>query len=138
MKSLTKKTKILLFVSLLVVIVAVIWCVSSTQWARDFDLKYVGYVGESEKGNYSGSSYEIYEITNNTNRTLRDVCVVIEVEDAISEKSWKIEDNVVSRIKPGETVVYKLYRKDCEEASKELGKHPLYYDVEIVKIKYSR
>lgn len=138
MNTLTTKTKILLVVLLLALIVAVVWYVSSTRWTRDFDIKYVGYVGESEKGNYSGSSYDIYEITNNTNRTLRDVRVVIKIEDAISEKSWKFEDKVVSSIKPGETVVYKLYRKDCEKASAELGKNPLFFDDEIVRIKYSR
>lgn len=132
------KKKIWLLIPLVVIIVAVIWYVSSTQWTKDFDIKYIDYVGETEKGNYSGSSYEIYEITNKTNRTLKDVSVVILVEDAISEKSWKIEDDVVSSIRPGETVEYRLYRKDCEKASEELGKHPLYFDAEIVKIKYSK
>ncbi len=132
------RKKTWLLVPLLVIIVAVIWYVSSTQWTRDFDIRYVDYVGESEKGNYSGSSYEIYEITNNTKRTLKDISVVILVEDSISEKSWEIEDNVASSIRPGETIVYKLYRKDCEKASEELGKYPLYFNAEIVKIKYSR
>ena len=50
-------------IPLLIIIVAVIWYVSSTQWTRDFDIQYVGYVSESEKGNYSGSSYKVYEIT---------------------------------------------------------------------------
>ena len=132
------KKKILLLVPVLVVIVAVIWYVSSTQWTRDFDIKYVDYVGESEKGNYSGSSYEIYEITNNTERTLKDVRVVISIEDLILEKHWEYEDTVASSIKAGETVTYKLYRKDCEKALAELGEDPLYFNEEIVKIKYSK
>ena len=132
------KKKVWLLIPLVVIIVAVIWYVSATQWTRDFDIKYVGYVGESEKGNYSGSSYEIYEITNKTKRTLKDVSVVILIEDVIFEKSWKIEDEVKSSIRPGETVTYKLYRKDCEKASAKLGKDPLYFDAEIVKIKYSK
>ncbi len=132
------KKKIWLLALLAVIIVAVIWYVSSTQWTRDFDIKYIDYVGESEKGNYSGSSYEIYEITNKTKRTLKDVSVVILIEDAIFEKSWKIEDEVASSIRPGETVTYKLYRKYCEKASAKLGEDPLYFDAEIVKIKYSK
>lgn len=132
------KTKKWLIIPVLVIIVAVIWYVSSTQWTRDFDIKYVGYVAEYEKGNYSGSSYEIYEITNNTNRTLKDVYVVILIEDAIIDRDWEYEDKVASSIRPGETVEYKLYQKDCEKALEELGKDPLYFDAEIVKIKYSK
>ena len=132
------KKKIWLLIPVLVIIVAVIWYVSSTQWTRDFDLRYVDYVGESEKGNYSGSSYSIYEITNNTNRTLKNVSVVILIEDDILEREWKFDDKAASSIRPGETVVYKLYRKDCEKFLEELGKDPLFYNVEIVKIKYSK
>ena len=135
------KKKIWLFVPLIVAIVVVIWYASynsSTQWTRDFDLKYVDYVGESEKGNYSGSSYEIYEITNNTERTLKDVRVVISIEDLIFEKHWEYEDTVASSIRAGETVTYKLYRKDCEKALAELGEDPSYFNEEIVRIKYSK
>ena len=132
------KKKMWLLIPVLVVIVAVIWYVSSTQWTRDFDLRYVDYVDESEKGNYSGSSYSIYEITNNTNRTLKNVSVVILIEDDILEREWKFDDKAASSIRPGETVVYKLYRKDCEKFLEELGKDPLFYNVEIVKIKYSK
>ena len=68
------KKKILLLIPLLIIIVAVIWYVSSTQWTRDFDLKYVDLVNVWETD--SGDSYYIYEITNNTHRTLKDVSVV--------------------------------------------------------------
>lgn len=132
------KKKLWFIIPLLVIIVAVIWYVSSTQWERDFDLKYVDYVGESEKGNYSGSEYSIYEITNNTNSTLKNVSVVILIEDVVLEKEWTFDDKVTSSIKPGETVVYKLYQKDCKKFLEELGKDPLFYNVEIVKIKCSR
>lgn len=132
------KKKIWLLIPLLLIIVAVIWYVSSTQWTRDFDIKYVGYVADTDKGNYSGSSYEIYEITNNTKRTLKNVYVVILIEDSIFEEEWRYEDWVASSIRPGETVVYKLYEKDCKKALEELGEDPLYFDSEIVKIKYSK
>ena len=132
------KKKRWLLIPLLLIIVAIIWCVSSTQWTRDFDLKYVGYVGENDKGNHSGSSYSVYEITNTTHRTLKDVSVVILIKDDIFDDEWKYEDDVTSSIRPGETVVYKLYRKDYKKVLEELGEDPLFFDVEIVKIKYSR
>ena len=127
-----------LLIPLLIIIVAVIWYVSSTQWTRDFDLKYVDYVGASEKGNLSGSSYYLYEITNNTHHTLKDVSVVILVEDVIPG-DWEYEDHVVHSIKPGETVEYRLYMKDCEKAAEELGEQAyMVTSLEIVKIKYSK
>ena len=132
------KKKKWILIPLLVIVVAVIWYVSSTQWTRDFDLKYVDYVSSWETGNHSGSSYRIYEITNNTNRTLKDVSVVILVEDVLPG-DWKYEDEVVSRIRPGETVEYKLYKKDCEKAAEELGEQAyMITSLEIVKIKYSK
>ena len=130
------KKKILLLLPLLVSIVVVIWYGSATQWTRDFDLKYVDYANVWETDN--GDSYEIYEITNNTERTLKNVYVVILIEDVILEREWKIEDKVASSIKPGETVVYELHRKNCKKALEKLGADPLYFNEEIVKIKYSR
>lgn len=128
------KKKKWLLIPLLVIVVAAIWYVSSTQWTRDFDLRYVDYVSDWENGN----SYRIYEITNNTHRTLKDVTVVILVED-ILPGDWKYEDKVVYSIHPGETVEYKLYSKDCEKAAEELGEQASFVtSLEIVKIKYSK
>ena len=133
---LTKKKWLLIPVA--VILIAVIWYISSTQWTRDFDIQYVDYVGESEQGNYSGSAYYIYEITNNTHRTFKNVSVVILVED-ILPGDWKYEDTVTYSIKPGETVKYKLYRKDCEKAAEKLGEQAyIVTSLEIVKIKYSK
>lgn len=127
------KKKMWILISVLVVIVAVIWYSSSTQWTRDFDLKYVDYVSDWETGN----SYRIYEITNNTHHTLTDVSVVIEVEYYNGE--FKYEDSVASRIRPGETVEYVLYDEDYEKAAEEQGKFLIYGGTpEIVKIKYSK
>ena len=129
------KKKIWILIPVLVVIVAVIWYVSSTQWTRDFNLKYVDRVNVWETD--TGDSYEIYEITNNTNRTLRDVSVVIEVE--YYNGKFKYEDSVAYSIHPGETVEYVLYAKDYKEAAEEQGKHLIYGGTpEIVKIKYSK
>lgn len=127
------KKKIWLLIPLLVIIVAVVWYVSSTQWTRDFDLEYVDYVSDWETGN----SYYIYEITNNTHRTLKDVTVVILVEDLIPG-DWKYEDKVASNIRPGETVEYRLYDEDVEKAAEELGRQAAYPTAEIVKIEYSK
>ena len=128
------KKKMFIVVPVLVVIVAVVWYVSSTQWTRDFDLKCVDYVSDWETGN----SYRIYEITNNSHRTLKDVSVIIEVED-ILPGNWKYEDEVASSIRAGETVEYKLYSKDCEKAAEELGEQAAFVtSLEIVKIKYSK
>ena len=138
MKELNTNKK-LLFISLLVILVLVIWYASSTQWTRDFDLKYVDYVSSWETGNNSGDSYCVYEITNNTHRTLKDVSVVILVEDDILETSCKYVDEVASSIRPGETVEYRLYDEDVEEAVEELGEHVAFVSSsEIVKIKYSK
>lgn len=133
------KKKYWFIIPLVVVVVAVVWYVSSTQWTRDFDIRYVDYVSESEKGNLSGSSYYLYEITNNTNRTLKDVSVVILV-DKIGEE-FEYEDSVSYRIKPGETVEYKLFSKDYEKVAEERGITLGFLSVssvDIVKIKYSR
>ena len=131
------KKKLLIIMPLLVVIVAVIWYVSSTQWTRDFDLKYVNFVNVWETD--GGDSYYIYEITNNTHRTLRDVTVVIEVE--YFNGKFKYEDSVDSIIHPGETVEYRLYSEDYKKAGEEQGEYLIYVyggTPEIVKIKYSK
>ena len=131
------KKKILLLLPLLVAIVAVIWYISSTQWTRDFDLQYVDYVSDWEPGNYSGKSYRIYEITNNTHRTLKDVSVVISVEGF--DTKFRYEDKVAYRIRPGETVEYRLYSDDYKKAAEEQGETIIILDsVDIVKIKYSK
>ena len=131
------KKKTWLIVPLLVIIVAVIWYVSATQWTRDLDLRYVDYVSDWEKGNHSGKSYELYEITNTTKHTLRGVYVVISVDAYID--SFKYEDYVAYSIHPGETVEYRLYNGDYEEAAEEQGKSPfLIHSIDIVKIKYSK
>ena len=133
MKGLSLKKKIWISIPLVVILIAIIWYVSSTQWTRDFDLKYVEYVSDWKTGN----SYRIYEITNNTDRTFKNVSVVILVEDLMDE--FKYEDFVVSRIRPGETVEYRLYEKDYEKAAEEQGEILVCVTaVEIVKIKYSR
>lgn len=124
-----------LLIPLLLSIVAVIWYVSSTQWTRDFDIRYVDNVNAWETDD--GGSYSIYEITNNTNRTLKDVSVVISVE--YYNGKFKYEDKVAYSIHPGETVEYKLSDKDYEEAAEEQGKFLIYGGTpEIVKIKYSK
>lgn len=129
------KKKMWILIPLLIVIIAVIWYVSSTQWTRDFDLKYVDYVNVWETDN--GDSYRIYEITNNTHRTLKNVTVVIEVE--YYNGKFKYEDSVMYSIHPGETVEYRLYSNDYEEAAEEQGKHLVFGGTpEIVKIKYSK
>ena len=131
------KKKIWLLIPVAVILIAVVWYSSSTQWTRDFDLKYVDYVSEWETGNYSGDSYGIYEITNNTDYTLKDVTVVIEVE--YYNGKFKYEDSVTDSIRPGETVEYRLYSSDYEEAAEEQGKYLIYGGTpEIVKIKYSK
>ena len=127
------KKKKWLLIPLLIIVVAVIWYVSSTQWTRDFDLQYIEYVSDLKTGN----SYRIYEITNETHSTLKDVSVVVEVE--YYNGKFKYEDSVASRIRPGETIEYVLYDKDYEKAAEEQGKHLIYGGTpEIVKIKYSK
>ena len=129
------KKKIWILIPVLVVIVAVIWYVSSTQWTRDFNLKYVDNVNVWETDD--GDSYYIYEITNTTSRTLKDVTVVIEVE--YYNGKFKYEDSVISIIHPGETVEYRLYSEDYKKAAEEQGKYLIYGGTpEIVKIKYSK
>ena len=133
------KNKKWLLIPLLVIVVVVIWYASSTQWTRDFDLKYVDYVSGWETGNNSGDSYYIYEITNNTHRTLKDVSVVISVE--YYSGKFKYEDSVASIIHPGETVEYILYSEDYKKAGEEQGEYLIYVyggTPEIVKIKYSK
>lgn len=130
------KKKIWFLIPLVVIIVAVIWYVSSTQWTRDFSLRYVDLVLESERGNYSGQSYTLYEITNNTNRTLKDVSVVVFVDNFYGD--FKYEDRVDSSIKPGETVEYRLYENDYESEASARGVDLFLPSIDIVKIKYSR
>ena len=129
------KNKKWLLIPLLAIIVAVVWYVSSTQWTRDFDLKYVDNVNVWETDKWD--SYSIYEIRNNTSRTLKDVSVVISVE--YYNGKFKYEDSVISIIHPGEIVEYVLYDEDYEKAAEEQGKYLIYGGTpEIVKIKYSK
>lgn len=135
MEKLSKK-KICLIVLAIVIIVAAYWYYSSTQWERDFEIRYVDYVGESAKGNHSGSSYYLYEITNTTSRTVTDVYAVIEVT-GLMEKSFEYDDLVEHRIRPGETVEYRIYTKDYKETADKRG-FSWITSVDIVKIKYSK
>lgn len=133
------KKKVLLIILLLVVVVGVIWYVSATQWTRDFEIRYVDYVGDTAKGNLSGSSYYLYEITNKTNHTLRDVDVIISV-DCRSE-DFEYEDYVSYSMKPGETVEYRLYADDYREVAEERGIELGFLSVssvDITKIEYTK
>lgn len=130
-----KNKKWLILSLVAVIIVGVIWYVYSTQWTRDFDLKYVDNVNVWETDD--GDSYRIYEITNNTNRTLKDVSVVISVE--YYNGKFKYEDKVAYSIHPGETVEYELHDADYKKAAEEQGKYLIYGGApEIVEIKYSK
>lgn len=126
-----KKLWIIIPLLVVVIIVAAYWYNSSTQWERDFEIRYVDYVSD---GN---NSYYLYEITNKTNHTLKDVDAVIYVETMYGD--FEYEDSVSYRVKPGETVEYKLYNKDykreAEKRGMELGAFSV-YSVDIVKIKY--
>lgn len=136
MEKLDKK-KICLIVLAAVIVLAAYWYYSSTQWERDFEIRYVEYVGKSQKGNYSGKSYYLYEITNKTNHTLTDVYAVISVEDLMDE--FEYEDLIEYNIKAGETVEYRIYTEDYEEAAEAQGETLVFVSsVEIVKIKYSK
>ena len=130
------KKKIWLLIPLLVIIVAVIWYVSSTQWTRDFDIRYVEFVNKGSLTESSDYSYYLYEITNNTNRTLKDVTAVILVDDVTG--TWKYEASISYSIKAGETIEYRLYTKDYKKAAEERGKTIVWATVDIVKIKYSK
>ena len=135
-----KKKRIILLVVIIVVVilVVVIWYSSSTQWTRDFDIKYVEYVRNGSLTDSSDYSYYLYEITNTTHRTLKDVSVVISVDNIYGE--FKYEDSVKYSIKPGETVEYKIYNKDYETEANDRGiKLGLLSvsSVDIVEIKYS-
>lgn len=133
------KKKVLLIILSLAVVVGVIWYVSATQWTRDFEIRYVDYVGDTAKGNLSGSSYYLYEITNKTNHTLRDVDVIISVDCRSGD--FEYEDYVSYSMKPGETVEYRLYADDyrevAEERDIELGFLSV-SSVDITKIEYSK
>ena len=132
------KNKKWLIIPVLVIIVGVIWYVSSTQWTRDFDLKYVEYVNKGGLTESSDYSYYLYEITNTTNRTLEDISVVISIDNPGSS-DWTYEDSVAHRIRPGETVEYKLFVKDYKKAAEELNEPIIaFMEVDIVKIKYSK
>ena len=68
---------------------------------------------------------------------MKDVSVVISVEDFFVD--FKYEDTVADRIRPGETVEYRLYDTDPEKAAEDRGEQLAWgTSVEIVKIKYSK
>ena len=132
------KKKVWIIILLLVIIVAAYWYYSSTQWERDFEIRYIEYVSGRKTGNSSGRSYYLYEITNKTNHTLTDVYAVISVEAVVPDE-FEYEDLVEHRIKAGETVEYRIYTEDYEEAAAEQGERlTSVYSVEIVEIKYSK
>lgn len=124
-----------LLIPLLLIIVAIIWYVSSTQWTRDLSLRYFGYLSPSET--YARNSGHCYEMTNNTRHTLKDVIVVIEVE--YYNGSFKYEDWFAHSIPPGQAVAYKLRDDDYKKAAEKQGISLIYGgNPEIVKIKYSK
>ena len=133
------KKKTWLIIPLLVIIVVAVWHYFSTQWTRDFDIKYVDFVSKGSLTESSDYSYYLYEITNNTNRTLKDVSVVISVD--IIGGDFKYEDFVSGSIKPGETIEYRLYIKDYKKEAEERGIELGFLSMssaDIVEIKYSK
>lgn len=134
MEKLSKK-KICLIILAVVVIVAAYWYYSSTQWERDFEIRYVDYVSSKNDTDYN---YYLYEITNKTNHVLTDVYAVIAVTDYM-EESFEYDDLIEYRIRPGETVEYRIYKKDYREAAEKQGEDLSWViSVDIVKIKYSK
>ncbi len=132
------KNKKWFIIPVLAIIVAVVWYISSTQWTRDFDIKYVDYVDKGSLTQSSDYSYYLYEITNTTNRTLEDISVVISIDNT-GPSDWTYEASVARRIRPGETVEYKLFVKDYKKVAEELNEPIIgFIEVDIVKIKYSR
>ena len=132
------KKKVWIIILLLVVIVAAYWYYSSTQWERDFDIRYVEYVRDGALFESSDYSYYLYEITNKTNRVLTDVYAVIEVTD-YTEESFEYDDLIERSIRPGETVEYKIYTKDYKKAAEKQGEDlGMIISVDIVKIEYSK
>lgn len=133
------KKKHWIIILLLAVVLVVAWYRSSTQWTRDFEIRYVEYVSKSIFDEGPDNSYYLYEITNNTNRTLRNVSVVILVDRVGGD--FEYTDRVTQSIKPGETIEYRLYTKDYQAVAEERGIELGFLSVssvDIVEIKYTK
>lgn len=126
-----KKIKWLL-IPLVVIIVAVIWYVSSTQWTRDLSVQFDGY---------NSKSGHCYKINNNTNRTLEDLTLVIEVEyynDDGDNCSFKYERRSLPIFFPGKPFACHLTNEELKEEAEKQGISTDGGIPKIVKIKYSK
>ena len=125
-----KKIKWLL-IPLVVIIVAVIWYVSSTQWTRDLSVQFDGY---------NRKSGHCYKINNNTNRTLEDLILVIEAEyyNDGDNCSFKYERRWLPIFFPGRPSTCHLTNEELKEEAEKQGISIDGGIPKIVKIKYSK
>lgn len=131
--ALNKKKKILIAVISLLLVIGIgitVWKIDSTRWERTFEITYNGY-----DSTISNKSYKIYSITNQTNKTFEDVTAVIEVENWMNKKV-AFEKVISHKIEPHETIEFKIYSFECQEALEKANLMTSISGSEIVKIKY--
>lgn len=124
-----KAVIVLLCIAIIAVAVAVY---RNNRWKFELDVKYVGYTD----GYYP---YYEYEITNNTNRTLKNVTVVIKIEDTIrGYKNETIEYTlgIFGTLKVGETETFKLHENVLNKDVDDLGHSYVFWRWDILRIVY--
>ena len=132
-KSKKKLWAVLLWLVTLSAIIGVVVWHQSTAWERDLTIQYIDF-----ENVFDDNSCKVYEITNNTSHTLKDVAVVIRIENGVLPvKKWNIEDSILD-LEPGETYTYRLYSSMIEKAVEERGEEMLAAQYDIVKINYKK
>lgn len=121
-----KAVIVLLCIAIIAVAVAVY---RNNRWKFELDVKYVGYID----GYYP---YYEYEITNNTNRTLKNVTVVIKIEDPIEIFKDETLDYSLGTLRVGETETFKLHENVLNKDVDDLGHSYAFWRWDILRIVY--
>ena len=136
MGAIIKKYKLWIIGLLLALAIVLLWFhYKSTAWERDLTVAFVGYE-EVTKLNGVEDIYEIYEITNDTNRVLSNVTLVFKCK-SYTGRNLIYEYGGHDSLQQGVTKEFRISGNKIKEYNEENG-NTLYYDHELVKVKYKK
>lgn len=136
MKKFTQKHRDKLIIGAMILCLVAGWYYYNfTAWERDLTVAFVGYE-EVTKLNGVEDIYEIYEITNNTNRVLSNVTLVFKCKSYTGE-NLIYEYGGHDSLQQGVTKEFRISSNKIKEYNEENGS-TLYYDHELVKVKYKK
>lgn len=136
MKKFTQKHRDKLIIGAMILCLVAGWYYYNfTAWERDLTVVFVGYE-KVTKLNGVEDIYEIYEITNNTNRVLSNVTLVFKCK-SYTGRNLIYEYGGHDSLQQGVTKEFRISSNKIKEYNEENGS-TLYYDHELVKVKYKK